>query len=76
MPGDPQSLVESKRRSRKRIIDLYNKMNPNSIRLAYQLARKISKADLPDLDLDHAKNGDNKSKTEIKGNLKWGDEEG
>ena len=76
MPGDPQSLVESKRRSRKRIIDLYNKMNPNSIRLAYQLARKISKADLPDLDLDHAKNGDNKSKTEIKENLKWGDEEG
>ena len=73
MPGDSPALVESKRKSRQRIIDLYNSMNPSSIRLAYQLARKISKADLPDLDLKHV-NAPERSKEEIKGALEWGED--
>ena len=76
MPGDSTALVESKRKSRKRIIDLYNSMNPSSIKMAHALAKKANGGTLPPIDLKHIDGGVNQSKEEIKGNLKWGDEEG
>ena len=73
MPGDSPALVESKRKSRKRIIDLYNSMNPSSIKMAHALAKKANGGTLPDLDLKHVKDP-GKSKEEIKGTLEWGEE--
>ena len=53
MPGDNPSLVASKRKSRERIIKLYNSMNPSSIKMAYALAKKANGGNLPPLDLQH-----------------------
>jgi hypothetical protein len=64
MPGDNPALVESKRRSRKRIIDLYNSMNPSSIRMAHALAKKANGGKLPDLDLNHV-NDPEESKLDV-----------
>ena len=75
MPGDSLSLVESKRKSRQRIIDLYNSMNPSSIRMAHALTKKANGGNLPPLDLDHASGDDNKSKAEVEDGLQWGEEE-
>ena len=53
MPGDNPSLVASKKKSRERIIKLYNSMNPSSIKMAYALAKKANGGKLPPLDLQH-----------------------
>ena len=53
MPGDSPALVASKERSRMRIIDLYNSMNPEAIKQAHTLAKTANGGKLPDLDLDH-----------------------
>jgi hypothetical protein len=63
MPGDNPSLVAAKTRSRKKIIDLYNSMNPSSIKMAYALAKKANGGKLPDLDLEHIT--DKRSKKQI-----------
>jgi hypothetical protein len=70
MPGDNPTLVEAKRKSRKRIIDLYNSMNPSSIKMAHLLVKKANGDKLPDLDLEHIKDPE-KSKEEVEKNLLW-----
>ena len=64
MPGDSPALVESKRKSRQRIIDLYNSMNPSSIKMAHALTKKANGGKLPPLDLEHVNNPE-ESKSEV-----------
>ena len=72
MPGDNPELVESKRRARQRIIDLYNKMSPSSIRMAHALTKKANGGKLPPIDNAHIKGaGDNQSQEEILNKLQW-----
>ena len=54
MPGDSLLLVEAKRRKRDKIINLYNQMNPDSIKMAYALAKKEFGKNPPPLDMAHA----------------------
>ena len=76
MPGDSKELVTKKRKRRQRVIDLYNSMNPNSIKMAYALVKKAGGSKFPKLDMKHVKNpnaGPNLSGKELVDSLDWED---
>ena len=76
MPGDSKGLVAKKRKRRQRVIDLYNSMNPSSIKMAYALVKKANGNKLPKLDMKHVKNpnaGPNLSGKELVESLDWED---
>ena len=78
MPGDSKGLVAKKRKRRQRVIDLYNSMNPDSIKMAYALVKKANGNKLPKLDMKHVENPKgnttNMSADELVESLDWEDE--
>ena len=74
VPGDSEFDVERKEKRRKRIMDLYNSMSPDSMKQAYELANQASQEEGEGelkLKLERKEKVTGKNKKEVEATLTW-----